>query len=217
MTRPPPQRSLPPVRWDTRPRELPPAGLFFALPCLPLRNVPSTGALSPAQARIPSLPGGKRCSRGKRKGRRRMRMKSRVIALALIALGVAALHGPPERAQTQAGSQDRQFYAGEISGDRLTGASLSGPIRFSTIPPLLAAGTPMTSRISEPCHSRSGTVRARPGTSWAVTALSASRRLTSTCCGTTPRDFAGTVTRFLPKQSQVSATPGPVSIIRCMG
>ena len=53
-------------------------------------------------------------------------MDSRIAILGLITLGVAALRGSPARAQTRAGSQDLQIYAGEMFGDRLTGSPLTG-------------------------------------------------------------------------------------------
>jgi outer membrane beta-barrel protein len=53
-------------------------------------------------------------------------MSSRIAILGLFTLGVAALHGPPARSQTRAGSQDLQIYAGEMFGDRLTGTPLIG-------------------------------------------------------------------------------------------
>jgi outer membrane protein W len=53
-------------------------------------------------------------------------MNSRITMLGLITLGVAAMHGSPTQAQARAGSQDLQIYSGEVFGDRLTEAPLSG-------------------------------------------------------------------------------------------
>lgn len=53
-------------------------------------------------------------------------MKGRIAMLGLVTLGAAALHGAPADAQARAGSQDLQIYAGEMFGDRLTEAPLSG-------------------------------------------------------------------------------------------
>lgn len=53
-------------------------------------------------------------------------MNDRITMLGLVTLGVAALYGSPADAQAQAGTQDLQFYAGEIFGDRLTEAPLTG-------------------------------------------------------------------------------------------
>lgn len=53
-------------------------------------------------------------------------MNSRIAMLGLVTLGVAALKGAPADAQARAGSQDLQIYAGEMFGDRLTEAPLTG-------------------------------------------------------------------------------------------
>jgi outer membrane protein W len=53
-------------------------------------------------------------------------MTSRITMLALATLGVAALHASRAHAQSRAGSQDLQFYSGEIFGGRLTETPLSG-------------------------------------------------------------------------------------------
>jgi outer membrane protein len=56
------------------------------------------------------------------------KMNSRITMLGLVTAAVATLHGAPAQAQTQtpAGSQDLQIYGGEMFGDRLTEAPLSG-------------------------------------------------------------------------------------------
>lgn len=53
-------------------------------------------------------------------------MKCRIAVLGLVAFGAAALHDAPAHAQARAGSQDLQIYAGELIGDRLTEAPLTG-------------------------------------------------------------------------------------------
>ena len=53
-------------------------------------------------------------------------MKGRIAILGLVTLGAAALQGAPANAQERAGSQDLQIYAGEMFGDRITEAPLSG-------------------------------------------------------------------------------------------
>lgn len=53
-------------------------------------------------------------------------MNARITMLGLATLAVAALQGAPALAQTKAGSQDVQIYAGEMFGDRLTETRLSG-------------------------------------------------------------------------------------------
>ncbi|HEX5458961.1 MAG TPA: OmpW family outer membrane protein [Steroidobacteraceae bacterium] len=53
-------------------------------------------------------------------------MKSNIAMLGLAALGAAAIHVSPARAQARAGSQDLQIYAGEMFGDRLTETPLTG-------------------------------------------------------------------------------------------
>jgi outer membrane beta-barrel protein len=53
-------------------------------------------------------------------------MNDRIAVLGLVALGLAALHAGPGAAQAQAGSQEVQIYAGEMFGDRLAAAPLSG-------------------------------------------------------------------------------------------
>lgn len=53
-------------------------------------------------------------------------MNSRIAMLGMATLGVAALYGAPAGAQAHAGSQDLQIYGGEMFGDRLTEAPLSG-------------------------------------------------------------------------------------------
>lgn len=53
-------------------------------------------------------------------------MNGRISMLGLVMVGVAALHGSPANAQARAGSQDLQIYAGEMFGDRLTEAPLTG-------------------------------------------------------------------------------------------
>ena len=53
-------------------------------------------------------------------------MNGRIPLLGLVTLGVAALHGAPADAQARAGSQDLQIYAGEMFGDRITEAPLTG-------------------------------------------------------------------------------------------
>lgn len=53
-------------------------------------------------------------------------MKGRIAMLGLVTLGTAALHVAPADAQAHSGSQDLQIYAGEMFGDRLTEAPLSG-------------------------------------------------------------------------------------------
>lgn len=53
-------------------------------------------------------------------------MNGRISVLGLVALGVAALQGAPAHAQASPGSQDLQIYGGEMFGDRLTEAPLSG-------------------------------------------------------------------------------------------
>lgn len=53
-------------------------------------------------------------------------MNGRMMMLGLVTLGVAALHSQAADAQSRAGSQDLQVYAGEMFGDRLTETPLSG-------------------------------------------------------------------------------------------
>ena len=53
-------------------------------------------------------------------------MSSRMALMGLFTLGVAALYGSPAHAQTHAGSQDLQIYAGEMFGDRLTASPFTG-------------------------------------------------------------------------------------------
>lgn len=53
-------------------------------------------------------------------------MNSRITMLGLATIGIAALHGAPAGAQAHTGSQDLQIYAGEMFGDRLSEAALSG-------------------------------------------------------------------------------------------
>ena len=53
-------------------------------------------------------------------------MKVRIVMLGLLALSAAALHDPLAQAQSHAGSQDLQIYAGEMFGDRLTETPLTG-------------------------------------------------------------------------------------------
>jgi opacity protein-like surface antigen len=53
-------------------------------------------------------------------------MNSRITMLGLATLGIAALYGAPAEAQAHAGSQDLQIFAGEMFGDRLSEAPLSG-------------------------------------------------------------------------------------------
>jgi opacity protein-like surface antigen len=53
-------------------------------------------------------------------------MNDRITMLGLIMLGAAALHGASANAQEHTGSQEVQVYAGEMFGDRLTGAPLGG-------------------------------------------------------------------------------------------
>lgn len=53
-------------------------------------------------------------------------MNGRLMMLGLVTLGVAALHSQTADAQSRAGSQDLQVYAGEMFGDRLTETPLSG-------------------------------------------------------------------------------------------
>lgn len=53
-------------------------------------------------------------------------MNDRISMLGLVTLGVFALHGASASAQAQAGSQDLQIYGGEMFGDRLTEAPVTG-------------------------------------------------------------------------------------------
>lgn len=53
-------------------------------------------------------------------------MNDRISMLGLVTLGVFALHGAAASAQAQAGSQDLQIYGGEMFGDRLTEAPVTG-------------------------------------------------------------------------------------------
>jgi len=53
-------------------------------------------------------------------------MSGRITMLGLITLGMAALQAAPAAAQERTGSQELQIYAGEMFGDRLSGAPLSG-------------------------------------------------------------------------------------------
>jgi outer membrane protein W len=53
-------------------------------------------------------------------------MNRRITMLGLVTLALAALHGPLAHAQSHAGSQDLQIYAGEMFGDRLTETPLTG-------------------------------------------------------------------------------------------
>lgn len=53
-------------------------------------------------------------------------MNGRMMMLGLVTLGVAALHSQAADAQSRAGLQELQIYAGEMFGDRLTEAPLSG-------------------------------------------------------------------------------------------
>lgn len=53
-------------------------------------------------------------------------MNDRISMLGFVTLGVFALHGASASAQAQAGSQDLQIYGGEMFGDRLTEAPVTG-------------------------------------------------------------------------------------------
>jgi len=53
-------------------------------------------------------------------------MNGRIMMLGLVTLGAAALHSQAADAQSRAGSQDLQIYAGDMFGDRLTETPLSG-------------------------------------------------------------------------------------------